>query len=65
MTLADCSDKENRKAFEARKTLKIMTPSADSSIRVPPGGRPCAKPARYRGRINALTTENFSISASA
>ena len=35
MTLARCSDEENRKAPEARETLKIMTPYAESSIPVP------------------------------
>jgi hypothetical protein len=37
MTLARSSDEENRKAFEARKTLEIMTPFVDFSIRVPAG----------------------------
>ena len=35
MTLADCSDEENRKAFEALESLKIMTSLAETSIRVP------------------------------
>lgn len=37
MTLADWSDEENRKAFEALKTLKIMTPFVGFSSRVPQG----------------------------
>lgn len=37
MIHARCSDEENRKAFEARKTLMIMTPFTGFSIRVPVG----------------------------
>jgi hypothetical protein len=35
MTLADCPEEGNREALEARKTPKIMTPFAESSIPVP------------------------------